>query len=84
MRVPLLNGSITDCVVEVARKTTVEEVNNLLRRAAGGPLAGILAVEDRPLVSSDFKSDTHSSIIDAPSTMVTDGTQVKIIAWYDN
>lgn len=84
VRVPLLNASITDCVFEVARKTTVEEVNDLLRRAADGPLAGILAFEDRPLVSSDFKSDTHSSIIDAPSTMVTDGTQVKIIAWYDN
>ncbi|HBT41991.1 MAG TPA: type I glyceraldehyde-3-phosphate dehydrogenase [Rhodospirillaceae bacterium] len=84
VRVPLLNASITDCVFEVARKTTVDEVNDLLRRAADGPLMGILDVEDRPLVSSDFKSDTHSSIIDAPSTMVTDGTQVKIIAWYDN
>ena len=84
VRVPLLNASITDCVFEVARKTTVEEINDLLRRAADGPLMGILDVEDRPLVSSDFKSDTHSSIIDAPSTMVTDGTQVKIIAWYDN
>ncbi len=84
VRVPLLNASITDCVFEVARKTTVEEINGLLRRAADGPLMGILDVEDRPLVSSDFKSDTHSSIIDAPSTMVTDGTQVKIIAWYDN
>ena len=84
VRVPLLNASITDCVFEVARGTTVDEVNGLLRQAADGPLAGILDVEDRPLVSSDFKSDTHSSIIDAPSTMVTDGTQVKIIAWYDN
>ena len=84
VRVPLLNASITDCVFEVARKTTVDEVNDLLKKAAAGPLKGILAYEERPLVSSDFKSDTHSSIIDAPSTMVTDGTQVKIIAWYDN
>ncbi|PIW26473.1 MAG: type I glyceraldehyde-3-phosphate dehydrogenase [Rhodospirillales bacterium CG15_BIG_FIL_POST_REV_8_21_14_020_66_15] len=84
VRVPLLNASITDCVFEVSRRTTVDEVNNLLRNAAAGPLKGILACEERPLVSSDFKGDTHSSIIDAPSTMVTDGTQVKIIAWYDN
>lgn len=84
VRVPLLNASITDCVFEVARDTTTEEVNGLLRQAAEGPLKGILAVEDRPLVSSDFKSDTHSATVDGPSTMVTDGSQVKIIAWYDN
>ena len=84
VRVPLLNASLTDCVFEVARPTTVEEVNALLESAASGPLAGILGYERRPLVSVDFKDDPRSSIIDAPSTMVTDGTQVKILAWYDN
>jgi glyceraldehyde 3-phosphate dehydrogenase len=84
VRVPLLNASLTDCVFEVARPTTVEEVNGLLRAAAEGPLAGILGYETRPLVSIDFKDDPRSAIVDAPSTMVTDGTQVKILAWYDN
>jgi len=84
VRVPLLNASLTDCVFEVARATTVEEVNRLLEEAAGGELAGILGYERRPLVSVDFRDDPRSSIVDAPSTMVTDGTQVKILAWYDN
>lgn len=84
VRVPLLNASLTDCVFEVARPTTVEEVNGILKAAADGPLAGILGYEARPLVSVDFLNDPRSSIIDAPSTMVVDGTQVKILAWYDN
>jgi glyceraldehyde 3-phosphate dehydrogenase len=84
VRVPLLNASLTDCVFEVARETTVEEVNGLLQAAAAGSLAGILGYESRPLVSIDFKDDPRSGIVDAPSTMVTDGTQVKILAWYDN
>ena len=84
VRVPLLNASLTDCVFEVARPTTVGEVNGLLRAAADGPLAGILGYEERPLVSIDYKDDPRSSIVDAPSTLVTDGTQVKILAWYDN
>jgi len=84
VRVPLLNASLTDCVFEVARPTTVEEVNGLLATAAAGPLAGILGYEQRPLVSVDYKDDPRSAIVDAPSTMVTDGTQVKILAWYDN
>jgi glyceraldehyde 3-phosphate dehydrogenase len=84
VRVPLLNASLTDCVFEVARRTTIEEVNGLLRKAATGPMKQILGFEERPLVSVDFKDDPRSSIIDAPSTMVTDGTQVKIFAWYDN
>lgn len=85
VRVPLLNASLTDCVFEVARATTVEEVNGLLKQAAAaGPLENILGYEERPLVSVDFKDDPRSSIVDAPSTMVTDGTQVKILAWYDN
>jgi glyceraldehyde 3-phosphate dehydrogenase len=84
VRVPLLNASLTDCVFEVKRPTTVEEVNALLETAAAGPLRGILAYEERPLVSIDFKDDPHSAIIDALSTMVIDGTCVKILAWYDN
>ncbi|WP_298402070.1 ArsJ-associated glyceraldehyde-3-phosphate dehydrogenase [uncultured Chloroflexus sp.] len=84
VRVPLLNASLTDCVFEVARPTTVAEVNELLRSAAEGPLKGILAYETRPLVSIDFVTDPHSAIIDSLCTMVTDGTQVKIYAWYDN
>jgi glyceraldehyde-3-phosphate dehydrogenase (arsenate-transferring) len=84
VRVPLLNASLTDCVFEVARATSVAEVNELLETAAEGPLAGILGYERRPLVSVDFKDDPRSAIVDAPSTMVTDETQVKILAWYDN
>jgi glyceraldehyde 3-phosphate dehydrogenase len=84
IRVPLLNASLTDAVFEVARPTTGEEVNGLLRAAADGPLQGILGYETRPLVSVDFKDDPRSGIVDAPSTMVTDGTQVKVLAWYDN
>lgn len=84
VRVPLLNASLTDCVFEVARPTTVEEVNGLLHAAAADHLEGILGYEERPLVSVDYKTDPRSAIIDAPSTMVTDGTQVKILAWYDN
>ena len=84
VRVPLLNASLTDCVFEVARKTTVEEVNALLEAAAEGPLRGILGYETRPLVSVDFKDDTRSAIIDALSTMIVDDTCVKVLAWYDN
>ncbi len=84
VRVPLLNASLTDCVFEVARATTVEEVNALLRTAAQGPLCGILGYEERPLVSADYVNDTRSGIVDAPSTMVVNGTQVKLYVWYDN
>jgi len=84
VRVPLLNGSLTDCVFEVARETTVAEVNALFQAAAEGPLRGILGYETRPLVSSDYTNDPRSSIIDALSTMVVNGTQVKVYAWYDN
>ncbi len=84
VRVPLLNASLTDCVFEVARETTAEEVNTLFEAAANGPLNGILGYETRPLVSSDYLNDPRSSIIDALSTMVVNGTQVKIYAWYDN
>lgn len=84
IRVPLANASITDCVFEVQRPTTAEEVNQLLKQAAMGELAGILGYEERPLVSIDYKTDPRSSIIDALSTMVVNDTQVKIYAWYDN
>jgi glyceraldehyde 3-phosphate dehydrogenase len=84
VRVPLLNASLTDCVFEVQRPTTVEEVNELLRDASQGSLSGILGYEERPLVSIDYKDDPRSGIVDALSTMVTDGTQVKVLAWYDN
>jgi len=84
VRVPLLNASLTDCVFEVDRPTTLEEVNGFFREAALGDLAGILGFEERPLVSSDYVNDPRSSIIDGPSTMVVDGTQLKVLAWYDN
>lgn len=84
VRVPLLNASITDCVFEVERETTAEEVNALFEVAAAGELSGILGYETRPLVSADYTNDVRSSIVDAPSTMVVNGTQVKIYAWYDN
>ncbi|ETX27053.1 ArsJ-associated glyceraldehyde-3-phosphate dehydrogenase [Roseivivax isoporae] len=84
VRVPLLNASITDCVFEVERETSVEEVNALFKAAADGPLHGILGYEERPLVSADYTNDPRSSIVDAPSTMVVNGTQVKVYAWYDN
>jgi glyceraldehyde 3-phosphate dehydrogenase len=84
VRAPVLNASLTDCVFEMARETSVDEVNDLFRAAAAGPLAGILGYEARPLVSADYARDTRSSIVDGPSTMVTDGTLLKIYAWYDN
>lgn len=84
IRVPLLTGSITDAVFEMKRDVSVEEVNQLFREAANAELKGILGVEERPLVSIDFKSDPRSAIIDAPSTMVVDGKQLKVYAWYDN
>ena len=84
VRVPLLNASLTDCVFEVETPTTAEQVNALFEQAASGELQGILGYETRPLVSTDYTNDKRSSIIDGPSTMVINGTQVKIYAWYDN
>jgi glyceraldehyde 3-phosphate dehydrogenase len=84
VRAPVLNASLTDCVFELKRETTAEEVNALFAKASAGPLAGILGFETRPLVSADYARDTRSSIVDALSTMVTDGTLLKIYAWYDN
>jgi len=84
IRVPITNASLTDCVFEVARAVTVDEINALLKDAAEGRLRGILGYEERPLVSVDYVNDPRSSIVDALSTMVINGTQVKILAWYDN
>ena len=84
VRAPVLNASLTDCVFELKRATTAEEVNALFAQAAAGPLAGILGYEERPLVSADYARDTRSAVIDALSTLVTDGTLLKVYAWYDN
>lgn len=84
VRVPLANASLTDCVFEMERETSVEEVNRLLAEAAEGELKGILGYEERPLVSIDYRTDPRSSIVDALSTRVINGTHVKIYAWYDN
>ena len=84
VRAPVLNASLTDCVFELKRETTAEEVNALFKAAAEGELAGILGYEEKPLVSADYARDTRSSIIDALSTLVTDGTLLKVYAWYDN
>ncbi|MDJ0638448.1 MAG: ArsJ-associated glyceraldehyde-3-phosphate dehydrogenase [Paracoccaceae bacterium] len=84
VRVPLLNASLTDCVFEMERATTAEEVNGFFKTWAEGPLEGILGYEERPLVSTDYLDDPRSGIVDALSTMVINGTQVKVYAWYDN
>lgn len=84
VRVPVLNASLTDCVFELRRPTTVAEVNALFATAAAGPLAGILGIENRPLVSADYNNDSRSAIVDAACTMLTDDTLLKVYAWYDN
>ena len=84
VRAPVLNASLTDCVFELERPTTAVEVNALFKAAAEGALAGILGYEDRPLVSIDYQRDTRSGIVDGLSTLVTDGTMLKVYAWYDN
>ncbi|HEX5136500.1 MAG TPA: ArsJ-associated glyceraldehyde-3-phosphate dehydrogenase [Planctomycetota bacterium] len=85
VRAPVLNASLTDCVFQMRRDTTVEEVNALLKAASERPpLQGILGYETRPLVSSDYARDPRSAIVDAPSTIVTDRRLVKVLAWYDN
>jgi glyceraldehyde 3-phosphate dehydrogenase len=84
VRVPLLNASLTDFVFEAARPVSAEEINSYFQQAAEGELKGILGYEERPLVSVDYVNDPRSSIVDALSTMVINGTQVKIYAWYDN
>jgi glyceraldehyde 3-phosphate dehydrogenase len=85
VRVPVANASITDCGFEVETATSVDNVNAALQQAANkGALQGILGYEERPLVSVDYVGDVRSSVVDAPSTMVIEGTLIKILAWYDN
>lgn len=84
VRIPLANASLTDMVFELERATTVDEVNQLFAEAAANELHGVLGYEERPLVSIDYRTDPRSSIVDALSTMVVNGTQLKIYAWYDN
>jgi glyceraldehyde 3-phosphate dehydrogenase len=84
VRVPLLNASLTDCVFDLARDVTADEINGLFCDAAAGDLAGILGYETRPLVSADYTNDTRSGIVDAPATMVVDDRMVKVVIWYDN
>jgi glyceraldehyde 3-phosphate dehydrogenase len=84
LRVPTPTVSVVDFTADVERPTSVEELNDAFREAASGPMKGILGVSDEPLVSTDFRGDARSAIVDAESTMVIDGTMVKVIAWYDN
>lgn len=84
VRVPLANASLTDCVFELTKSVTAEQVNQALENAANGELKGVLGYESRPLVSVDYKTDPRSSVIDALSTMVINGTQLKLYVWYDN
>jgi glyceraldehyde 3-phosphate dehydrogenase len=84
MRVPVKNVSVVDLVAELEREVTADEVNTTLKRAAEGPLKGILAYSEEPLVSVDYNGDPHSSTVDALSTMVMEGNMVKVVAWYDN
>jgi glyceraldehyde 3-phosphate dehydrogenase (phosphorylating) len=84
LRVPTPTVSVVDFTADVRRETTVEELNDAFRAAANGPMKGILGVSDEPLVSTDFRGDSRSSIIDSQSTMVIGGTMVKVISWYDN
>jgi glyceraldehyde 3-phosphate dehydrogenase len=84
MRVPTANVSVVDLVAQIGKKASAEDVNNAFRAAAAGPLKGILAVEDAPLVSIDFRGNSHSSIVDSAYTKVMDGDFVKVMSWYDN
>ena len=84
VRIPLLNASLTDCVLELQRETTEEEVNGLFKKASETYLKDILGYEEKPLVSADYTNDRRSGIIDAQSTMVINDTQLKLFVWYDN
>jgi glyceraldehyde 3-phosphate dehydrogenase len=84
MRVPTSDGSVVDLVAELKKPATVEEINKAMKKAAEGPLKGILEYTEDPIVSVDVVGNSHSSIFDALSTMVVGGTMVKVISWYDN
>jgi glyceraldehyde 3-phosphate dehydrogenase len=84
LRVPTVTVSVVDFVATVRKETTKDAINDAFKEAAAGPLKGILDYTEEPLVSTDFRGDSHSSIIDGLSTMVSGGNMVKVIAWYDN
>jgi glyceraldehyde 3-phosphate dehydrogenase len=84
VRVPLTNGSLTDCVFEMNRAVSIGEINLLMKEASEGPLLDILGYEEQPLVSVDYRTDPRSSVVDALSTMVVNDTQLKMYLWYDN
>jgi glyceraldehyde 3-phosphate dehydrogenase len=84
IRAPVITGSVVDLVCDVARETSAEEINAAMKQAADGPLDGILQYTEDPIVSTDIITDPHSSIFDAEQTLVSDGSFVKVIAWYDN
>jgi glyceraldehyde 3-phosphate dehydrogenase len=84
VRAPVPTGSVVDLTVEATRETSIEEINQAMKAAADGPLAGILQYTDDPIVSSDIIKNPHSSIFDSQLTAVMDGTMVKLVAWYDN
>ncbi len=84
MRVPTINVSVVDLTFEAARETSIDEINAVMKDAAEGSLKGVLAYNDKPLVSIDFNHDPHSSTFDASLTKVMQGTQVKVLSWYDN
>jgi glyceraldehyde 3-phosphate dehydrogenase len=84
IRAPVITGSVVDLVCDVSRETSAEEINAAMKRAADGPLDGILQYTEDPIVSTDIVTDPHSSIFDSEQTLVSDGTFVKVIAWYDN
>ena len=84
VRVPLANASLTDCVFELEKNVSVDEVNGALKTAAEGRLKGILGFDEVPLVSVDYTNDKRSGIVDGLSTMVINDSQVKVLIWYDN
>jgi len=84
LRVPTVTVSVVDFVATIAKEATKDQINQAFKNAAAGPLKGILEYTEEPLVSSDFRGDSHSSIIDGDSTMVLGGSLVKVLAWYDN
>ncbi len=84
VRAPVATGSVVDLTFQASRETSVEEINGAIAEAADGPLAGILAYTEDPIVSTDIVKDPHSSIFDSGQTIVIDGTFVKVFSWYDN
>jgi glyceraldehyde 3-phosphate dehydrogenase len=84
VRAPVPTGSVVDLTVEASRETSIEEINQAMKAAADGPLAGILQYTEDPIVSSDIVKNPHSSIVDSQLTAVMDGTMLKVVAWYDN